>query len=131
MEPALSSEAADPPRLFGVVFSELDHPDAEAIAKRFAHRARVVALTRGAGGADLLVDGASLFVPAEPAEEVDPTGAGDVFGLVLALAMHHGAPAHEAARLAAIAAARLVEGPGIGRLAEFCASDGWQRVLAA
>jgi sugar/nucleoside kinase (ribokinase family) len=50
---------------------------------------------------------------------VDPTGAGDVFGLVLALSLAGGAAPTEAATLAAGAAARVVEGPGLGRLGEW------------
>ncbi len=128
--PALAPAAEDPPPgLDVVVFSELDHPAAEAVALRFAARAPLVALTRGARGATLYVDGAPHEVPAVPAHEVDPTGAGDVFGLVLGLATHVGCPPLEAAHLAAAAAARVVEGPGLGRLPELAADPAWRAAL--
>jgi len=60
--------------------------------------------------------GGRAEVPAAPASEVDSTGAGDVFGLVFTLRLAGGADPETAAHAAAAAAARVVEGPGIGRL---------------
>jgi len=59
----------------------------------------------------------SVEIPAAPAREVDPTGAGDVFGVVLTLELAHGKPLPAAGAAAAAAAARVVEGPGLGTLA--------------
>ena len=61
--------------------------------------------------------GERLEIPAAPAREVDPTGAGDVFGVVLTLELAAGKPLAAAGRAAAAAAARVVEGPGLGTLA--------------
>jgi sugar/nucleoside kinase (ribokinase family) len=116
IEPALAPEAITPPRLDAAILSELDHPDAAAIAARFATAGARVAVTRGARGATILDGDARLDIPAAPAVEVEPTGAGDVFGVVLALELQRGVPAREAAVAAAAAAARVVEGPGLGRL---------------
>jgi len=117
--PGLRPEVLAPPACVrSAVLSEEDHPAAEEIAARFAAMGAVVALTRGQRGATLLDRGQRLEVPAAPAREVDPTGAGDVFGLVLGLALASGAALDEAGRRAALAAARVVEGPGLGRLAE-------------
>lgn len=117
VEPALGGEAIDPPaNLRAAVLSEEDHPDAETIATALAKRGLVVALTRGARGSTLLAEGTRREIPPAPAREVDPTGAGDVFGVVLALALARGARPEEAARSAAAAAARVVEGPGLGTL---------------
>jgi 1D-myo-inositol 3-kinase len=119
IEPALSDEALDPPAsVASAVLSVEDHPAAEEIAARFAARGTFVALTRGAKGATILHRDERIEIPAAPAQEVDPTGAGDVFGLVFGLALAAGHPAAEAGRRAALAAARVVEGPGLGRLAE-------------
>ena len=116
IEPALAPEALSPPRLDAAILSEEDHPDVAAIADRFAAAGARVAVTRGARGATIL-DGMSRFdIPAVPAVEVEPTGAGDVFGAVLALGLAQGLPPREAASRAAAAAARVVEGPGVGRL---------------
>jgi len=114
--PALAPEALDPPAVGAAVLSEHDHPDAESIARRFAERGAVVAVTRGARGATVLWDGGCADIPAAPATEVDSTGAGDVFGLVFTLRLADGEGPEAAARAAALAAARVVEGPGVGRL---------------
>jgi sugar/nucleoside kinase (ribokinase family) len=116
VEPAELGEALDPPPLQAAVLSELDHPDVERIAARFVARGTTVAITRGAHGATLLTPAARLDVPAAPAHEVDPTGAGDVFGVVLTLGLADGLAPLEAAARAAEAAARVVEGPGLGCL---------------
>jgi 1D-myo-inositol 3-kinase len=117
VEPALAPEALDPPtNLKAAVLSEEDHPEAEAVAARLASRGILVAVTRGARGATLLQGQHHIHIAAEPAREVDPTGAGDVFGVVLALALAAGMPPRTAGQRAAAAAARVVEGPGLGTL---------------
>jgi 1D-myo-inositol 3-kinase len=115
--PALLAEALDPPPVQLAVVSEEDHPEVEAVAARFVARGATVAITRGARGATLIAPGGRIEIPAAPAREIDPTGAGDVFGVVLTLRLAAGAPLIEAATAAAAAAARVVEGPGLGRLA--------------
>jgi sugar/nucleoside kinase (ribokinase family) len=117
IEPALLPEVLDPPaNLRAAVLSEQDHPQAQEIAARLARRGILVALTRGAQGAVLFASGQRLHVPAAPAHERDPTGAGDVFGLVLATALGRGSSPQQAGRLAALASARVVEGRGLGTL---------------
>lgn len=102
-----------PPPFDVAIVSEEDHPDAEGAARRLA---RTAAITRGARGALLIADSDCLTIPAPPAREVDPTGAGDVFGVVLTLELAQGKPLAVAGRAAAAAAARVVEGPGLGAL---------------
>jgi len=114
--PALAPEALDPPPVDAAVVSEHDHPDVEMIARRFVERGATVAITRGARGATVLWRGERADVPASPATEVDSTGAGDVFGLVFTLRLAAGDAPPIAAGAAAQAAARVVEGPGVGRL---------------
>jgi 1D-myo-inositol 3-kinase len=116
IQPALAPEAVAPPRLDAAILSELDHPDAAALAARFAGAGARVAITRGARGATILDGDARLDIPASPAVEVEPTGAGDVFGVVFAFELARGAPAKDAAVAAAAVAARVVEGPGLGHL---------------
>src|SRR3954447_9978310 len=85
IEPALLPErpAVETPLPFDVaIVSEQDHPDAERAARRMA---RTVAITRGALGARLIAEAECVEIPAAPAREVDATGAGDVFGVVLTL----------------------------------------------
>jgi len=116
IEPALLPEALDPPRVQLAVVSEEDHPEVDRVAARFAAAGAIVAITRGARGATLIAPSGRLEIPPAPAQEIDPTGAGDVFGVVLTLRLAAGSPPAEAARAAAAAAARVVEGPGLGRL---------------
>ncbi len=68
-----------------------DHPDAPA----------AVVVTRGAGGATVVVADGEVSVPAVPVEVVDPVGAGDAFaGAVLAaLSAHRVAHRRDLARL--------------------------------
>lgn len=110
------SVRAPPQNLQAACFSRDDHPRAEAIAAHLTSLGVVVALTDGRDGARVSWGERSVSVPAAPAREVDPTGAGDVFALVFGLSLAAGHDPPEAARRAALAAARVVEGPGLGRL---------------
>jgi sugar/nucleoside kinase (ribokinase family) len=113
----VAPEAAEPPRnLRAAVFSEEDHPEAEFLAEQLARRGLTVALTRGRRGSTVCEGTQRWEIPAAPANEVDPTGAGDVFGIALTLALSRGASAPDAARAAAAIAARVVEGPELGKL---------------
>jgi 1D-myo-inositol 3-kinase len=116
--PTLHPDITHPARnIKAVVFSELDHPSAEDIARTLTQHVSLVALTRGSKGVTLFTpDAAPVSLPASPAVEIDPTGAGDVFGIVLGLSLHKGMPHTQAAAQAAYAAARVVEGPGLGNL---------------
>lgn len=117
VEPAIGPEATDPPALRAAVLSEEDHPDAGRIAAALARRGAYVALTRGARGVTVFgPDGGATSLAAAPAVEHDATGAGDVFGVVWTLELARGTPPESAATRAALAAARSVEGPGLGRL---------------
>ena len=116
IEPASLPEAPDAQTAFPfdvAIVSEEDHPDAERAARRMA---RTVAITRGARGARLIAEAECVEIPAAPAREIDATGAGDVFGVVLTLQLAEGKPLAVAGRAAAAAAARVVEGPGLGTL---------------
>jgi sugar/nucleoside kinase (ribokinase family) len=117
VEPTIASEASNPPRGLGVaVFSEEDHPEAGFLAEQLARQGLIVALTRGRRGSTVRQGTQGWEIPAAPANEVDPTGAGDVFGIALTLALARGASALEAATAAASIAARVVEGPELGNL---------------
>jgi len=120
VEPAPFAQATEGqglPPLDVAIISELDQADAEAVAQAYVGATGTAAITRGARGATLLRSGARVNIPAAPAREVDPTGAGDVFGVVLTLELARGEPLAIAGRAAADAAARVVEGPGLGTLA--------------
>lgn len=120
LDPMLSSTAPLHKQIVAIVFSELDHPQAHMLAHNLCMRGALVALTRGSQGATLWLPHSkkniTFDVPAAPAKEADPTGAGDVFGIVLGLALQAGLGPKAAAHHAAYAAARTVEGPQMGTL---------------
>lgn len=112
------SAIAPPPRNLKVAcFSASDHSSAASIAERLTASGIIVALTEGRSGARVTWGQHAVRIAPVPAREIDPTGAGDVFSLVFGLSLWAGHEPPEAGRRAALAAARVVEGPGLGRLA--------------
>jgi ribokinase len=85
-------------------------------ALRAAGVAQVV-VTMGAKGAQLVMAGQDVLVPAEPSEAVDTTGAGDCFmaTALASAALRRVALDPRALRHAAAAAAITVSRPGTGR----------------
>jgi len=77
----------------------------------------VVVLTRDRGGARVHEGGRWRAIEAFPAQEVDPTGAGDVFAAAFLVRYHETKDSAVATRFAAAAAACSVEGVGIERVA--------------
>ena len=95
-----------------LVFSEEDvRGDRDTIAA-WAKLARIMIVTQGAQGADVYVQGEPRHVPAFPAREVDPTGAGDVFAAAFLLRLRELNDPYAAARFAHCVASFCVEGPG-------------------
>jgi sugar/nucleoside kinase (ribokinase family) len=92
--------------------SEKDLPGADAAARRFAACVPIVALTRGWRGLTLFTRDGPRDVPGLPREEVDPTGAGDVFAAAFLVRYHESGDPFEAAAFAACAASCAVEAPG-------------------
>lgn len=105
-----------------LVVSSEDLAGDEAQAAAYARVCRLVVLTRGANGLTLFVDGVPQDIPAVPATEVDPTGAGDVFAAAMLVRLRETGDAYEAARFAAAVAAAAVEGPGTSRIPDRAAA---------
>ena len=99
-------------RLSAVVLSIEDVEGDEQVAVTYAQHCPLVALTRSKQGATLYVEGVPHTIPAHPAEERDPTGAGDVFAAALLVRLHETGDPFEAAHFAAVVAAASVEGRG-------------------
>jgi 1D-myo-inositol 3-kinase len=95
-----------------VVFSEEDVAENETLVARYADQTRLLALTQGARGVTLYQQGRQVTVPAFPAVEVDPTGAGDVFGAAFLIAFQSEREPLAAARFANCAASFAVEQRG-------------------
>ena len=105
-----------PAGLTAAVFSDEDHPDADALAKGLSDRIRYVILTRGADGLTIFEDGLTRHLPALPVEATDPTGAGDTLAAALTAGLIHGLPINEALERAIVAASLVVQGPELGKL---------------
>lgn len=70
-------------------------------------------LTAGKAGATLYAQGAETHIPAPSVDEVDPTGAGDVFAATFLAQLHRTGEPLLAAQLAAQIAAHSVTRPGL------------------
>jgi sugar/nucleoside kinase (ribokinase family) len=77
----------------------------------------VVVLTRDRGGARVHENHQWRAMDAFPADEVDPTGAGDVFATAFLVRYHETNDTAHAMRFAGAAAACAVEAPGVERVA--------------
>ncbi len=108
-------EGADPllARADAVVVSEEDVQGDLALARRWAAQTRVLAVTRGRAGCTVFAGGMARDLPGWEVEEVDPTGAGDVFAAVLFARLRAGDTPWAAARAANCLAARSVTRRGI------------------
>jgi hypothetical protein len=94
-----------------VSMSEDDHFAPEEIAEEFPGRA--FAVTKGGKGVRIYSEGDVYDLPAFPAVEVDPTGAGDVFAAAFLVALRERQPVIRAARFASCAASCAVEAAGV------------------
>ncbi len=97
------------PHLDAAVLSSEDTDDTAAI-ERWAHLAPVLIVTLGERGARLHTRGAWHDVPPFPADEVDPTGAGDVFAAAYAVRFRESRDPLEATQFASAAASLSVRG---------------------
>jgi 1D-myo-inositol 3-kinase len=81
-------------------------------------RRLTVLVTDGPRGCTLLTADGELHIPAFPAQEQDPTGAGDCFLAGFAAGLARGFPPPRAARMGAWFGARAVEHIGVPRFSE-------------
>jgi sugar/nucleoside kinase (ribokinase family) len=111
------------PRVQGVVVSIEDIEPFQKEALEWFQRVPIGAVTRGADGAILFVNGERYGVEADRAVEVDETGAGDVFATALLIAYNRDGNAWDAAATAACCAAASVEGEGVAGIPDRAALD--------
>jgi sugar/nucleoside kinase (ribokinase family) len=100
------------PRAQLLVLSNEDLGGSEDMAVTWLHEVPLGAITRAHRGATLYVNGEPYHVMADPATEVDPTGAGDVFATTLLIEYQRIGDPWEAAAVAACAGAAAVEAEG-------------------
>jgi len=101
------------PRAAAVVLSREDVLGDEDAIHAMAQKTRVLAVTNGAEGAVLYWNGDSRRFRAPDVQEVDDTGAGDIFATALFIRLHMTRDPWEAARFATLIASRSVSRPGL------------------
>jgi sugar/nucleoside kinase (ribokinase family) len=108
-EPTDALRAAD-----AVVFSEEDVEGDWDVCRRYSREAKLLVVTRGVLGCTVFEGTHSWEVPAFPVEELDATGAGDVFAAAFFCSLLDGGDAILAARFANCVASFAVQvlGPG-------------------
>ncbi|HEX3176329.1 MAG TPA: PfkB family carbohydrate kinase [Methylomirabilota bacterium] len=102
--------------LHALFVSAADVLGQEASMTEWVQRVPVAAVTAGARGALLYVNGERYEVRARPAREVDATGAGDVFAATWLVRYRRSGDPWDAAEAAACAASLAVEGVGWSRV---------------
>jgi len=103
------------PAASAVVLSIEDLQGDLQAAQAMAEYCRVLAVTEGPRGARVHADGEWRSVPAPEAQEVDPTGAGDVFAAVFFAQLHRSGDAWRAAAHANQVAAGSVTRRGLAK----------------
>lgn len=97
-----------------IIFSEEDVAAAPEVGEEFTRLTPTTAITHGERGATIYQSGSlTLDQPAFPANETDPTGAGDVFAAAFLCALHDTGDVVSATRFACAAGACAVEQTGL------------------
>lgn len=96
-----------------LVISELDVPDPEQVVREWGQFVEILVVTRAERGATVYQAGNSCHYPARPANQVDPTGAGDVFSAAFLIRLAETGDGCQAAAFANVVASFSVEKPGI------------------
>jgi sugar/nucleoside kinase (ribokinase family) len=111
------------PHAQAVVVSAEDIEPFQKEALEWFQRVPVGAVTRGADGAILFVNGDRYGVEPDVAVEKDDTGAGDVFATALLIAYNRDGNAWDAAAVASCCAAASVEGEGVAAIPDRAALE--------
>ena len=118
-----------------VIMSDADIQGFEAETPEIASFVKVLVMTRGAHGATVFFENQQFHFPAFPVEEVDATGAGDVFATAFLLKYAETRDIYHATGFAHAAASFVVEGIGITNLARIeqinTRFDQYQNMFAA
>ncbi|MCH8062661.1 MAG: hypothetical protein IH861_09170 [Chloroflexi bacterium] len=104
------------PGVDAAILSEDDISDSKRL-ERWKDLTPVLIFTRGARGAELHYEGRWNHIDAFPVNEIDPTGAGDVFAAAYLVRYRETGDPLESARFAACAASFCVEKPGVQGIA--------------
>jgi sugar/nucleoside kinase (ribokinase family) len=96
-----------------LVISELDVPDPDRVVRDWENSVERIVVTHAARGATAYENGDCCHYPARPAEEVDPTGAGDVFAAGFLIHLAETGDTCRAAAFANAVASFSIEKPGV------------------
>jgi sugar/nucleoside kinase (ribokinase family) len=99
-----------------VIMSDADILGFEYALPTIVSTVKIVVLTQGAHGATVFQKGESKHFPSYPVQEVDATGAGDVFSAAFLIKYHETEDIAQATAYAHTAASFVVEGVGINNL---------------
>ena len=103
-----------PPGESGIALAIASHDELDAVGVRaWGDVADIVARTDGAKGAEIYAAGGTTRVAAPSVDEVDPTGAGDVWAAAYLIRLGETGDAKIAARFASAAASLSVTGVGL------------------
>jgi len=100
-------------QVHAAVLSEEDIQRDQYTIDAFAAATPILVVTRGANGATLYTEGRVEHIPAVEVEEVDPTGAGDIFGAAFFTHLTQNRDPLQAAEFATKIAADSVTRPGL------------------
>jgi pfkB family carbohydrate kinase len=105
-------------RADAVILSREDVGDDDAYIAELSKQTRLLVVTDGWHPVTIYHAGTSTYVPARPTEEVDPTGAGDVFAAAFLIRLAETGDPLTSARFATVTASMSVEGPGMATIPE-------------
>ncbi len=101
------------PHVDALVLSEEDLNGNTALMDEYVRLTHIAIMTQGPRGCTIFVDGKATQVPGFPVQEVEPTGAGDVFAAAFLIRLNETDNPLESARFANATASFCVEGPGV------------------
>ena len=100
-------------RINVLVLSEQDVPDPDGLVRAWGRFIDVIVVTRAEKGATVFHDAEPCDYPARPAQQIDPTGAGDVFAAAFMIRLIETKAPCQAAQFANAVASFSIEGPGV------------------
>ena len=101
------------PHVDVLVLSEEDLNGNAALIDEYVRLTRIAVMTQGPRGCVVFCEGKQWQVPGFPTQEVDPTGAGDVFAAAFLIRLQETQDPIAAARFANATASFCVEAPGV------------------
>ncbi|MBI4790632.1 MAG: ribokinase [Chloroflexi bacterium] len=101
------------PHVDVLVLSEEDLNGNAALMDEYARLTRVAVMTQGPRGCVVFSEGEKTIVPGFPVQEVEPTGAGDVFAAAFLIRLQETQDVIQAARFANATASFCVQAPGV------------------